>query len=277
MIPRPLEDEPTVVRSSAGLESDRLAELSRYDARAEALLTKWNLDRGRPPSARGSEAVELVFRAPYVFYERAIRDSVRPDDDVLELGAGMGLHTKVLVDTGARVTATDISRNALAVLYRNLGGPKADRLNTCVADLGALPFADAAFDVVACAGSLSYGDAVETDAEVRRVLRPGGAFVAVDSLNHNPIYRLNRWMHYIRNRRTRGTLARMPRFSRIDAIVEHFRTSEVRCFGCISWMMPLLIRVIGSTRAARLSMAVDLILSVRRSAFKFVLIARGKR
>jgi SAM-dependent methyltransferase len=277
MKPRPLEDEPTVVRSGAGLESDRLAELSRYDARAEALLAKWDMDRGHQPSAQGSQAVELVFRAPYVFYEQAIRDNVQPEDDVLELGAGMGLHTKVLIDTGARVTATDISRNALAVLKRNLGGPKADRLTTCVADLGALPFDDAAFDVVACAGSLSYGDAVEADAEVRRVLRSGGAFVSVDSLNHNPIYRFNRWVNYIRNRRTRGTLVRMPRISRIEAIVEHFRTSEVRFFGCISWIMPLLIRVIGSTGAARLSDGVDALLSIRRSAFKFVLIARGKR
>lgn len=253
---------------------DKGEELRRYEERAQRAL-----ESAKPmePHELGASAVAPEFRAPYIFYEERIRHLVSSAHRVLELGAGSGLHTAVLIQTGASVTAIDISPSALTLLERRLGGLVPGRLTTRVADIEALPFEPGSFDVVACAGSLSYGEPGRVDAEILRVLRAGGAFVCVDSLNHNPVYRLNRWLHFTRGERTRSTLVRIPDVSRIEAIGRHFQSAEVRYFGALAWTMPLVRRVLGSDRAARVSDAVDQLINVKRSAFKFALVASGRR
>jgi ubiquinone/menaquinone biosynthesis C-methylase UbiE len=252
---------------------DKAEELRRYEEVARRAL-----DSAGPvePHELGASAVAPEFRAPYTFYEDRINELVSPAHRVLELGAGSGLHTAALLRTGARVTASDISPSALALLQRKLAGLGAERLVTRVADMEALPFESGSFDVVACAGSLSYGEPDLVDAEVRRVLSAGGTFICVDSLNHNPVYRLNRWLRYKRGERTRSTLRRMPDSARIQAIARHFESVEVRYFGAVSWMMPLLTRVVGSNRASQFSDAADKLVNVKNSAFKFVVVAKGR-
>ena len=251
--------------------ADKATELSRYDARA-----KEQLQHPKDVEPEGSASFSPPYRTPYLFYEETIRRLVRPDTEVLELGAGTGVHTRVLVETGARVTALDISPAALDVLSRRIG-PAEGRLRTRVGDIEAPPVADSSFDFVVCAGSLSYGDSARVDAGIRRVLRPGGSLVCVDSLNHNPVYRLNRLTHYLRGHRTRSTLMRMPTLDRIQSLAGHFQSAEVRFFGGFSWAMPLVERVVGPARAASFSDALDRLFHVRRFAFKFVLVAQGRK
>lgn len=253
---------------------DKSLERDRYEERARLALE--SAPRSKTHDL-GSAGIAETLRAPYTWYEQRLRELVLPRDDVLELGAGSGLHTAVLMTTGARVTATDISGSALKLLQHELGGLASERLVTRVADMEALPFRSGSFDVVTCAGSLSYGDPDLVDAEVRRVLRPGGTFVCVDSLNHNPIYRLNRWVQYARGRRTRSTLLRMPDSRRIEKIREHFGLVEVRYFGALTWAAPALAKLLGSKRATRALDAFDEAVGVSRSAFKFVLVAQGRQ
>lgn len=253
---------------------DKAQEFRRYEESAREALES---QRPLVPQELGASAVAPELRTPYIYYEQRIDELVSPAHRVLELGAGSGLHTAVLVRTGAHVTASDISPSALALLERRLAALAPERLTTRVADMEQLPFDSGSFDVVACAGSLSYGEPDLVDAEVRRVLRDGGTFVCVDSLNHNPVYRLNRWLHYSRGERTSSTLVWMPDARRIEAIGQHFISVEVRYFGALTWAMPLLRRVVGSTRARRISDAVDQLVNVKRSAFKFVLVAQGRR
>jgi ubiquinone/menaquinone biosynthesis C-methylase UbiE len=251
------------------MNKDKHAEYLRYDARAQALLAAGKSAVGLD-SVFGALACSAVYCAPYSYYEQCIRQHITQDHDVLELGSGTGLHTYALAQTGARVVASDISSHSLEVLSQRIGGVK-----TSVADMESLPFEEHSFDVVASAGSLSYGDPALVDAEVRRVLRPGGVFICVDSLNHNPIYRLNRWLHFKRGERTRSTLLYMPTMERIQSITMAFKRYEVRYFGAVSYLMPVFARIIGQTHAAQLSDIVDHLVHVRRSAFKFVLVAEG--
>jgi SAM-dependent methyltransferase len=257
-------------------ERDKAEELSRFEERAKGRIPGTS-GRQFDRDDYGAASFSRELRAPYLAYEEAVRRLVRPGGRVLELGSGMGRHTKVLIDTGASVTASDISPEALAVIERTLGPAARGRLETRVADIEALPFADASFDAVACAGSLCYGDPVTVDSEIRRVLKPGGSLVLVDTLNHNPIYRLNRWIHFLRGDRTRSTLVRMSTVSRIESIARHFQDARVLYFGAISWAMPIVSRITGAERAGRFSDAVDRLVGARRSAFKFVLVANELR
>lgn len=252
------------------MNNDKSTECLRYDVRAQALQAAGNTVLGTEP-ALGSLVIPPIFRTPYIYYEQCVRRYISKGHAVLELGSGTGLHTYALVQTGARVMASDISSHSLEVLSHRIGGVK-----TRVADMESLPFETQSFDVVASAGSLSYGDPNLVDAEIRRVLRLGGIFICVDSLNHNPIYRFNRWFHYLRGVRTKSTLLRMPTMERIQSISQGFKSTDVRFFGAASCLMPVLARIVGQSHAAEVSDVVDRLVHVRRSAFKFVLVARGR-
>jgi SAM-dependent methyltransferase len=253
------------------MNHDKQTEYLRYDTRAQSLLAE---EPSAVETARafGSSTIPPVYRAPYSYYEQCIHRHIAQDHDVLELGSGTGLHTYALTQTGARVVAGDISSHSLEVLSQRIGGG----VKTRVADMESLPFEGSSFDVVACAGSLSYGNPDMVDAEIKRVLRPGGIFLCVDSLNHNPIYRLNRWIHYLKGDRTKSTLLHMPTMERIQSIVKGFKSNEVRFFGAVSYLMPICARIIGQRHAAKVSDTVDRLIHVRRAAFKFVLVAHGR-
>jgi ubiquinone/menaquinone biosynthesis C-methylase UbiE len=251
-------------------ERDKLIERMRYDARAELLI-------GQIPPIKegllGSQAIAKYLRAPYLFYELKLFELLHPGLRVLELGAGTGMHTRALTQTGADVVATDISSYSLALLRERFSNSEGN-IETAVADMEQLPFEANSFDMVACAGSLSYGEPKLVDSEIRRVLRPGGALVCVDSLNHNPIYRLNRWIHYLRGNRSRSTLIRMPDLNRIKAISDSFTHVDVNYFGALSFIMPLVSGILGENSAQLFSDRFDQWVCVKRSAFKFVIVAR---
>lgn len=99
------------------MNNDKKTECLRYDARAQSLLAAGSSAVETAP-VPGSLAVPPVYRAPYIYYEQCIREHIKHNHDVLELGAGMGLHTFALVQTDARVVASDISPNSLEVLAR---------------------------------------------------------------------------------------------------------------------------------------------------------------
>jgi SAM-dependent methyltransferase len=93
-------------------------------------------------------------------------------DRILDLGCGNGQLTARLAATGARVTGVDLSPEMVAAA-RALG------LGAEVANAEALPFADGSFDAVFSNAALHWvRDHDAMQAEVYRVLKPGGRFVA---------------------------------------------------------------------------------------------------
>ena len=204
----------------------------------------------------GASSVRPSLRQPYQFYEEAIHRVSGAMLDVLEIGSGTGEFTGAPLRAGMRVVATDISEESLAVVERRHAN-YSDRLDIRLADMEALPFDDHAFDLVLSAGALSYGDNERVMSEIFRVLRDGGSFICVDSLNHNPIYRANRSLHWLRGRRTRSTLRRMPTVTLIPGYGRKFGSVDVCYFGSIQWMVPFLARIAGELGAARISDRVD--------------------
>ena len=250
---------------------DKLAERHRYDERAKNILAK-NLSHAPESERTGAAAVPATLRAPYLYFETQLCRYLRSDCRVLEIGSGAGMHTGALLQAGGRVTATDISRQALKVLRKRFD--VGERLCLRVADMECLPFKEKLFDVVASAGSLSYGDNLKVMLEIHRVLKPDGVFICVDSLNHHPLYRFNRWLHYRRGERTLSTLRRMPNLEMLRQYERRFGSVETRFFGSISWLTPVLSKMFGDHTAAYLSDKVDGVLNVKRAAFKFVMVAR---
>lgn len=95
---------------------------------------------------------------------------------LLDLGAGFGVVSQELAEMSrGRVVALDHSLPALLAAPSMLrGSPPA------CADAANLPFAAASFDLVFCQLALLWMPLEPTLAEVRRILQPGGALVAIE-------------------------------------------------------------------------------------------------
>lgn len=88
---------------------------------------------------------------------------------VLDLGAGTGLLTDVLLAAGHDVVAADPSASMLEQLRARL--PQVD---TAVGGAEALPLPDASVDAVLAGQAAHWFDPAPAAVELRRVLRPGG-------------------------------------------------------------------------------------------------------
>ncbi len=110
-------------------------------------------------------------------WERVVAASQSKDSvpAALDVGCGAGASTFALTASARSVTGVDPSEAMLQQARRAV--PDATFV---LGKAEALPFPCEAYDVVAAAGSLNYSEPVAALAEISRVLRPEGRFVAYD-------------------------------------------------------------------------------------------------
>jgi ubiquinone/menaquinone biosynthesis C-methylase UbiE len=246
--------------------NDKDVEKNRYNGLA------MSLDKSHFIIQKGSNAVPVSLSTPYVYYESLLSRILKPNSKVLKIGCGYGLHTYFSLFKGANVVALDNSESSLRLLEIRLKNFK--KLTTRLSDMEKINFPNNSFDVVICAGALSYGDNLMVAKEIYRVLKFNGYFICVDSFNHNPIYRINRWLHYLKGDRTLSTLLRMPDDSLILNYKKIFKSVKTRYFGAASFLRPFL-KLFFSEKTIKLFIdRIDLFIGVHKSAFKFVMIAK---
>ena len=160
---------------------------------------------------------------------------------LLEIGCGMGYDSLEFLRRGVRVTATDLTPNAVDMTIRHfaLEGVQAEAVHT--ANALALPFEDNTFDAVWANGVLhATGDTTLAIQEARRVLKPGGRAI----ISH--FYRKPSWMYllHIYGRENieykeldppvnhfyteREILAMFKGYDIVEAVQEHHRLLPVR-------------------------------------------------
>jgi SAM-dependent methyltransferase len=104
-------------------------------------------------------------------------------DDVLKVGAGPGLSTDVLRRRVAHLTSVELDGGLATKLAERLKGTNVEVVE---ADATALPLDSDRFSAATCFTMLHHVPSVSLQdqllAELRRVLRPGGALVGSDSI-----------------------------------------------------------------------------------------------
>jgi len=243
---------------------DRLEERARYNSAAREA----NQEPGT--SDVWVNALPAPLRPAYRAYQGALSAAVKSGERLLDVCCGSGWQTEQLRQNGVVVVGVDIADELLAQTFRRQAGS----LRLTVGDANTLPFGDGTFDAVTCAGGFSYFSAVSFLGEVRRVLKPGGKLIFVDSFDENPIYRANRWWHFFRGRRSRSVTARIPNLDTLDLISSYFGEVDTQFFGVLTFLVPAVVRAFGEVRTEQLLNATDRSLfRFRRYAFKIVLAA----
>jgi ubiquinone/menaquinone biosynthesis C-methylase UbiE len=132
---------------------------------------------GSVPENYDRYMVPLIFE-PYA-EDIAQRAAAFSPGNVLETAAGTGVVTRALaprLPPGASYVITDLNLSMLD--YAASRQPSDGRIEWRQADALALPFENAAFDVVCCQfGAMFFPDRSSGYREARRVLKPGGHFL----------------------------------------------------------------------------------------------------
>ena len=247
--------------------NDKLIEKERYDYFGQKLLDGFGNSKG---SIISISTLEPYLQQPYLHLKNELEKNLVEGVHVLEIGAGTGIVTQWLVNSDADIVAIDISPKCVEFLncyFLNVSG-----FIALEADMESLPFPNENFDIVVSAGSLSYAENDTTRDEIFRVMKFGGKFICLDSLNHNPIYKTNRYLHFIFGKRTKSTLKRMPTLKLIDSYKQVFGSSEVKFFGSLAWLAHLAGKFIGANSAFKVVNWFDRKFEVCKSAFKFVMV-----
>ncbi|HEY4650673.1 MAG TPA: class I SAM-dependent methyltransferase [Pontibacter sp.] len=113
-------------------------------------------------------------------FDQLLKGRIQKGMKLLDAGCGNGRNVHYLLQAGVKVYGADASVTAITQtkqLARELA-PTLPARNFVVTDLGSLPFADAAFDVVICSAVLHFARSEEhfqtIVIELGRVLKPGG-------------------------------------------------------------------------------------------------------
>jgi ubiquinone/menaquinone biosynthesis C-methylase UbiE len=163
---------------------------------------------------------------------------------LLEIGCGMGYDSLEFLKRGVRVTATDLTKNAVSLAQRHfeIEGVKAEDVRT--ANALDLPFPDNTFNAVWANGVLQHtGNISIAIQEVHRVLKPGGRAI----ISH--FYRKPSWMYLLHHLgrenieykeedppvtqfySEKEILSMFTGYKIVEAVQEHYRALPVRRSG----------------------------------------------
>jgi ubiquinone/menaquinone biosynthesis C-methylase UbiE len=117
-----------------------------------------------------------------VGYERtleATRGYLKPEHVVFEFGCGTGTTALKLAPSAARIVATDLSSEMIAIAREKAAAESCTNIEFAVSTLGSPPWPEGSFDVALGFNVLHLiEDRQAALAGVRRLLKPGGVFIS---------------------------------------------------------------------------------------------------
>lgn len=155
-------------------------------------VTDKNIEPGTPEFFAHIQPWMNPYKFPWIM-ERIERESaILEGKQLLEIGCGMGYDSLEFLKRGVRVTATDLTPNAVELTRRHFEVEGVEAEDVRIANALDLPFADESFDAAWANGVLhATGDTKKAISEVWRILKPGGRAI----ISH--FYRRPSWMYVL--------------------------------------------------------------------------------
>jgi ArsR family transcriptional regulator len=165
--------DATIARDRARLAALRQSRAAAAQAFVDANAARWDAER--------------ALHVPEAEVERRLLQAVPPGryERLLDLGTGTGRMLELLAPRVGQAVGLDRSREMLAIARGRIAAADLGQCTLRLGDLHAVPFADAAFDLVVAHMALHFVDDPSLAiAEAARVLAPGGRLLIVDFDRH---------------------------------------------------------------------------------------------
>jgi 2-polyprenyl-3-methyl-5-hydroxy-6-metoxy-1,4-benzoquinol methylase len=155
-------------------------------------VTDRSLDPGTPEFFSHIRPWMNPFKFPWIMARIDREAALLRGRHLLEIGCGMGFDSLEFLKRGVRVTATDLTENAVRLTRQHFELERVTAESVRTENALALSFPDSTFDAVWSNGVLhATGDTRLAIREARRVLKPGGRAI----ISH--FYRKPSWMYTV--------------------------------------------------------------------------------
>ena len=268
------------------MEIRKEKEINHYDKLAQ----EWQAKVAVHPELASSfdiEAIEVMKMSSYRKLYGMLRQHV-PGKRVLDYGCGHGMHTVELAKMGAReVIGIDLSEESLRIAeerIEKLTSPKIHgrgkwEIKFMKMDGEALEFPNNSFDIVFDGGTFSSIELEKGLQEIRRVLKPDGLLIGIETLGHHPIANLKRWLNKKRGVRTAWAASHIMKMKDFELAKKYFDLEQFYFFHFVSLLTIPLQKLPGGSVASSVANMIDKILFkifpfLKKYAFKTVFVFR---
>jgi len=221
------------------MEERKKLEIEYYDKQAE----EW-LREKRIGDFEGFRPLNLSsYRFLYHWLENHCQDKI-----VLDYGCGNGIHSTSLVKMGVKkVTGIDLSEKSLEVARERMKKEGLEEKAEFIKmDCEKMEFSENFFDIIFDGGTFSSIDLSRAYPELKRVLKPSGFLLGIETFGHNPFTNLKRKINKMLGKRTSWAAEHIFQTADLDKARNYFNKIEVRYFHLISWLaFPFLKSSIG--------------------------------
>tara|TARA_Y100000588_G_C14241658_1_gene919668 strand:- start:571 stop:1344 length:774 start_codon:yes stop_codon:yes gene_type:complete len=222
----------------------------------------------------GSKDNNKFLRAPYEYIEDNLLNDIE-NKKILDYCCGTGLYSILPAVRKAHIFGIDFSEKSIEIAKQR--AELFDVNNNCnftVGDAEELDFEDNFFDLVLSYGSLSYLNLEKSFKELKRVLKPSGKVIVVDSLGYNPLINHNRKRNIKNYASDYVDELKTITHKDLNICLKYFSSYNIKYFDLLTLFGSLLSRKSGyKIQPSRLVKIDNYLLKIpilNRLAFKFV-------
>lgn len=255
------------------MEPRKQKEIKYYDERAKKQLGNLQKEKKKVDF----EGFNPFVLGGYKFLQSFLKNKCK-DKKILDYGCGNGIHSVWLAAFGAEVAGIDLSEHSLQIAQRKV---KQARINNKVKfmlmDCENLNFPNDSFNIVFDGGTFSSLDLKKVFPELKRVLKPGGFLIGIETLGHNPLTNFKRKINKKRGKRTEWAADHIFQMKDLKLAEEYFDKIETHFFHFVSWIAFPFLSLPGGKILLKLLEGIDRFLIflfpfLRKYSFKIVFI-----
>jgi ubiquinone/menaquinone biosynthesis C-methylase UbiE len=218
----------------------KLVEQNHYDRKAGQIANS---------EYAGQDAViftaDNVLRRAHIYFVQLVNRMMQEKTagTMLDYGCGPGTRTLKFINDKWQLTGIDISEKSLelARIFAEKNNVKATYLNR---DCEQTNFPDKMFDLIIDYGTFSSLDMKKALPEILRILKTDGTVIAIETLGHNPVFNLKRFINVLLRKRTHWAARHIMKIRDWNIIKSHFQEFGVKYFGFLTPLSILFVKLL---------------------------------
>ena len=214
------------------MEDRKKLEIEHYDELARDWYEKYGKEKDWQTDI---EEYDINLFLSYQYFRKLVEKNIKPGMKVLDYGCGHGMHAILPAKLGAEVYGIDVSKESLKIARGRVEHEGvSNRIKFLEMDGENMTFEDNSFDIIIDGGTFSSIDINKAFPELKRVLRPSGLLIGIETFGHNPFANLKRWFNKKSGFRTEWAVSHIFKNKDLKNAKNYFKIVEAKFFHLFS-------------------------------------------